>query len=135
MGCMDFALNYKFLFPPHLNKLLPNPHALSPSSLLHLLILINPSFSSLSLIYCRIGSAIVVTVQRSPLAFSELIYNPQCFLLHENSSIAPDKWDDVSWGGGRGQGGWRKGRGRGRGRGRKSKVRGKGEGRVRRKSF
>ena len=128
-------IKLQIFVPPHLNKLLPNPHALSPSSLLHLLILINPSFSSSSLIYCRIGSAIVVTVQRSPLAFSELIYNPQCFLLHENSSIAPDKWDDVSWGGGRGQGGWRKGRGRGRGRGRKSKVRGKGEGRVRRKSF
>ena len=44
----------------------------------------------------RIGSAIVVTVQRSSVVFSELIFNPQCFLLHEDTNLPPSHWDDVS---------------------------------------
>lgn len=51
---------------------------------------------SLSLPLIRIGAAIVVDVQRSSLVHSELIYNPNCFLIHNSSTLAPDDWDDVS---------------------------------------
>ncbi len=44
----------------------------------------------------RIGSAIVVTVQRASPVFSQLVYNPQCFLIYENASRSPGQWDDVS---------------------------------------
>ena len=44
----------------------------------------------------RIGAAIVVDVQRSSIVHSELIYNPNCFLIHNNSTLAPDDWNDVS---------------------------------------
>ena len=44
----------------------------------------------------RIGSSIVVDVQRSSQVFSQLIFNTQCFLIFENSTIAPDQWDEVS---------------------------------------
>ncbi len=44
---------------------------------------------------CRIGSAIVVNVQRASPVFSQLVYNPQCFLTYENSSLAPADWNDV----------------------------------------
>ena len=43
----------------------------------------------------RIGSAIVVDVQRSSQVFSELIFNTQCFLIFENTTIAPDQWEQV----------------------------------------
>ena len=46
--------------------------------------------------YLRIGSAIVVDVQRSSQVFSQLIFNTQCFLIFENATIAPDQWDEVS---------------------------------------
>ena len=44
----------------------------------------------------RIGAAIVVDVQRSSMVHSELIYNPNCFLIHSNSTLAPNDWDNVS---------------------------------------
>ena len=30
------------------------------------------------------------------MVHSELIYNPNCFLIHNNSILAPDDWNDVS---------------------------------------
>lgn len=44
----------------------------------------------------RIGAAIVVDVQRSSKVFSQLIFNTQCFLIFENATTAPDKWEEVS---------------------------------------
>ena len=43
----------------------------------------------------RIGSAIVVDVQMSSPVFSELVYNPQCFLIHENATLPPTRWNNV----------------------------------------
>ena len=54
------------------------------------------SLAVIILLFDRIGSAIVVDVQRSSLVFSQLIFNPQCFLIHENSSLSPQEWTDVS---------------------------------------
>ena len=54
-----------------------------------------PSFLP-SLPPSRIGAAIVVDVQRSSMVHSELIYNPNCFLIHSNSTLAPNDWDNVS---------------------------------------
>ena len=44
----------------------------------------------------RIGAAIVVDVQRSSQVFSELIFNPQCFLLNRDVTLPPSEWDNVS---------------------------------------
>ena len=44
---------------------------------------------------CRIGSAIVVDVQRSSDALSELIFNSQCFLLNPETTEAPVDWNTV----------------------------------------
>ena len=43
----------------------------------------------------RIGSAIVVDVQTSSSVFSELVYNPQCFLIHEDATLPPSQWTQV----------------------------------------
>lgn len=43
----------------------------------------------------RIGSAIVVDVQTSSSVFSELVYNPQCFLIYDNTTQRPTNWRDV----------------------------------------
>ncbi len=43
----------------------------------------------------RTGAAIVVDVQRSSPVFSELIYNPQCFLIYEDPLAQPAHWEDV----------------------------------------
>ena len=43
----------------------------------------------------RIGSAIVVDVQRASPVFSELVYNPQCFLIYDDPFLPPTQWNDV----------------------------------------
>ena len=43
----------------------------------------------------RLGSAIVVDVQRTSRVFSQLIFNTQCFLIFEDTTVAPDSWDQV----------------------------------------
>lgn len=47
-------------------------------------------------VYVRAGAAIVVEVQRSSPVFSELIYNPQCFLINHDPTLQPAEWEDVS---------------------------------------
>ena len=44
----------------------------------------------------RVGSAIVVDVQRTSQVFSQLIFNTQCFLIYEDTTTAPDSWEEVS---------------------------------------
>ncbi len=37
----------------------------------------------------------MVDVQTASQVFSELVFNPQCFLIHDNAMLSPAQWDDV----------------------------------------
>jgi hypothetical protein len=42
------------------------------------------------------GSAMVVDTQRISSTYSRLAFNPQCFLIYEDMTIAPNNWTNIS---------------------------------------
>ena len=42
-----------------------------------------------------IGAAIYVATQGTSFTYSELLFNPQCFLLYEDEQSPPENWTDV----------------------------------------
>ena len=46
--------------------------------------------------YCSLGAAVVVDTNKVPDVFSQLPFNPLCFLLYENTSQFPEHWENVS---------------------------------------
>lgn len=45
----------------------------------------------------RFGASIIVGSHALLSAITDVIFNPLCFALYENSSIPPIEWDDVSY--------------------------------------
>ena len=46
--------------------------------------------------YCSLGAAVVVDTNKVPGVYSQLPFNPLCFLLYENTSQFPEHWENVS---------------------------------------
>ena len=46
---------------------------------------------------CSLGAAVVVDTNNVvPDVYSQLLFNPLCFLLYENTSQSPEHWENVS---------------------------------------
>ena len=43
----------------------------------------------------RIGAGIYVELEASPVPYTQLVRNSECFVVHSNSSLPPNKWEDV----------------------------------------
>ena len=44
----------------------------------------------------RRGASIVVDTFYMPDVYSQLLFNPLCFLLYEDTSQSPEHWENVS---------------------------------------
>ena len=44
----------------------------------------------------RTSAGIYVDLETSPVPFSKLLHNVQCFIIHNNISLTPSEWTNVS---------------------------------------
>ena len=47
-------------------------------------------------LFCRLGASIVVDSPASLSSFSDLLFNPKCFILYEDRTAPPSEWNNVS---------------------------------------